>query len=74
MTKEIMDEFLQALDRGFGSLDYGVIGGAALAMYGIDRGTSDIDVMIPEDISEVVGSRLLESHVGIVETDRGHLG
>lgn len=74
MTQPILHEFLQALHRGFGDLDYGVIGGAALVKYGNKRGTSDIDVMIPEDISENAEDQLLESNVSIVRTDRGHLG
>lgn len=74
MTQKILDEYLQALHRGFGALEYGIIGGAALAKYGSKRGTSDIDVMIPNNISEVAESHLLDSGVGIVRTDRGHLG
>ncbi len=54
MTQQILDEFLRALGRGFGALDYGSLGGAALAKYGKRRGTSDVDVMVPEDISEAV--------------------
>lgn len=74
MTQRILDEYLQALHHGFGALDYGVIGGAALAKYGNKRGTSDIDVIIPDYISEVAESQLLEKNVGIIRTDRGHLG
>lgn len=74
LTAETLDEYLQALHRGFGDLKYGIIGGAALLKYGSRRKTSDIDVIIPESISEVAESRLLDSNVGIVRTDRGHLG
>ncbi|ERF68169.1 hypothetical protein EPUS_05250 [Endocarpon pusillum Z07020] len=74
MTAETLDEYLQALHRGFGDLEYGIIGGAALLKYGSRRKTSDVDVIIPESISEVAESRLLDTKVGIVRTDRGHLG
>jgi hypothetical protein len=66
MTQRILGEFLQAIHSAFKGKEYGVIGGAALAMYGNNRGTSDVDVMIPADLSEVVESQLLSS--GIVRT------
>jgi hypothetical protein len=74
MTHQILDEFLQVLGRGFGTLDYGVIGGAALATYSNRRRTSNIDVMIPDDISEVVEEHVLNSNVGIIITRGGKLG
>jgi hypothetical protein len=74
MTEQILDDFLNALHRGFEGLEYGVIGGAALAKHGHQRETSDIDVIIPEDVSEVAESQLLARDVGIVKTNRGQLG
>ena len=55
-----------------GALDYGVIGGSALAEYGSRRTTADLDLMVPERISDVVEQQL-ESN-GIHRTDRGGLG
>jgi hypothetical protein len=74
MTQRILDEYLHALHRGFGKLDYGVIGGAALSKHGNLRPISDIDVVVPEHISEVAESQLLGRNVGFVRTDRGRLG
>jgi hypothetical protein len=74
MAEKILNEFLVALHRGFEEMEYGVIGGAALIKHGRKRGTSDIDVIIPEDISEVAESQLLNNGVGIVKTNRGKLG
>jgi hypothetical protein len=74
MSEEILNEFLVALHRGFEKMEYGVIGGAALVKHGYERETSDIDVIIPEHISEVAESQLLNSGVGIVKTNRGKLG
>lgn len=72
MTAEIRTEFLNATHRALGAMEYGIIGGGALAEYGSRRGTSDLDIMIPQDISEVVEGQLL-SH-GMVRTARGNLG
>lgn len=54
MTPAVRDEFLSSINRAFRALEYGVIGGTALAEYGNPRATSDIDVIIPEGISQVV--------------------
>jgi predicted nucleotidyltransferase len=72
MTPAIRREFLAALHRAFGALDYGVIGGTALAEYGNQRATSDIDVIIPHRISEVVDGQLLAN--GLVRTVGGGIG
>ncbi|KAI9834807.1 MAG: hypothetical protein M1819_002893 [Sarea resinae] len=72
MSPKVRAELLNATHRAFGDLDYCVIGGCALAEYGNQRGTSDLDVMVPHEISEVVTGQLL-SH-GIVRTARGGLG
>lgn len=72
MTEPIRREFLTALDRAFGALDYGVIGGTALAEYGNDRATSDIDVIIPDGISDVVEEQLIRG--GLVRTAGGGIG
>lgn len=72
MSPAIRQEFLTALHRAFGEYDYGVIGGTALAEYGSRRATSDIDVMIPSNISEVADQQLIAR--GMVRTGGGGLG
>ncbi len=72
MTPEIRAEFLRAVHRAFGGLEYGVIGGVAMAEYGNQRATSDVDIMVPNDISEVVEANLLSR--GMVRTVGGGLG
>lgn len=72
MTPEINAEFLRAVHSAFGALDYGIIGGAALTGYGSRRGTSDVDIMVPQQISEVVEDQLLSR--GMVRTAAGKLG
>lgn len=68
----IRAEFLEALHKAFGALDYGIIGGTALAEFGNTRATSDIDVMVPQGIAEVVEPQLLAR--GMVRTAGGGLG
>ncbi|KAF1961308.1 hypothetical protein CC80DRAFT_589703 [Byssothecium circinans] len=72
MTPAIRAEFLEALHKALGALDYGIIGGTALAEFGNPRATSDIDVMVPRGISEVVEPQLLAR--GMVRTAGGGLG
>lgn len=60
MTQQIRTEFLSATQRAFGNLEYGVIGGIALAEYGNRRATSDLDVMVPHNISNVAEGQLLQ--------------
>jgi hypothetical protein len=72
MNPAIRREFLDALHRAMGALDYAVIGGSALAEYGHTRATADVDVMVPAAISEVAENQLVEN--GIVQTERGGLG
>ena len=72
MTSGNRIEFLTAIDAAFGSMEYGIIGGAAVAEYGIVRDTNDVDVIVPRDISEVVEGHLI-SH-GMVRTAGGGLG
>ena len=72
MTVQIRTEFLAALDAAFGSIEYGVIGGAALSKYGHSRDTSDIDVIVPNDVGLVVENQLLAR--GMVRTAGGGLG
>ena len=72
MTPQIRAEFLNATHRAFEGMDYGVIGGSALADYGNRRVTSDVDAMVPHAISNVVEAQLL-SH-GMVRTARMGLG
>jgi hypothetical protein len=74
MSEQILDGFLEALHRGFQGLEYGVIGGAAIIKHGHQRQTSDIDVIIPEEVSKVAESQLLHANVGIVKTNREQLG
>ncbi|KIM94595.1 hypothetical protein OIDMADRAFT_60374 [Oidiodendron maius Zn] len=66
MTQQIRTEFLNATQRAFGRLEYGVIGGTALAEYGNRRTTSDLDVIVPHDIIDVVEDHLLRH--GMVRT------
>jgi hypothetical protein len=72
MTPQIRAEFLDATRRAFGNLNYGVIGGTALAEYGNRRTTSDVDVMVPHDIIDVVEDHLLRH--GMVRTAGGGIG
>ena len=66
MTQQIRTEFLNATQGAFGNLEYGVIGGTALAEYGNRRTTSDLDVMVPHSIINVVEGHLLRR--GMVRT------
>jgi hypothetical protein len=66
MTQQIRTEFLNATQHAFGNLEYGVIGGTALAEYGNRRTTSDLDVMVPHNIIDVVEDHLLRH--GMVRT------
>lgn len=61
MSPAIRAEVLTATHQAFGQLAYGIIGGVALAEYGQARGTNDVDVMIPRDISEIAESTILSS-------------
>lgn len=72
MTPQIRAEFLDAAARAFGRLEYGVIGGTALAQYGNRRTTSDLDVMVPHSIIDVVEEHLLQH--GMVRTAGRGLG
>ena len=72
MTARIRTEFLAAVDAAFGNMEYGIIGGAALAEYGNTRGTPDVDVIIPQEISLVVEHQLLSR--GMICTAGGGLG
>jgi hypothetical protein len=72
MTPQIRAEFLTATQRAFGRLEYGIIGGTALAEYGNRRTTSDVDVMVPHNIIDVVEDQLL--HNGMVRTAGGGIG
>jgi hypothetical protein len=72
MTPQIRAEFLDATQRAFGDLEYGVIGGTALAEYGNRRSTSDVHVIVPNDIVDVVEDQLL--HHGMVRTAGGGIG
>ncbi len=53
-------------------MDYGILGGAAMVEYGNARNTSDLDIVIPYEISSVVENHLLSR--GMVRTTRGGLG
>lgn len=66
MSLKIRTEVLNATQKAFGSLKYGVIGGTALAQYGNRRATSDVDVMVPEDVINVIEDRLIKH--GMVRT------
>jgi hypothetical protein len=59
MTQQIRTEFLNATQAAFGHLEYGVIGGTALAEYGNRRTTSGLDIMFPHNIINVVEDHLL---------------
>lgn len=72
MTAKIRAEFLTAIGAAFENMEYGIIGGAALAEYGNTRDTSDVDIVIPHEISLVVEDQLL-SH-GMIRTTQGGLG
>lgn len=72
LAVHIRIEVLAAIHAAFGDMGYGVIGGAAMAEFGSTRKTSDIDVVVPQDISDVVEGHLL-SH-GMVRTVGGGLG
>jgi hypothetical protein len=72
MRPDILREVLQGVHTAFGDMEYGVIGGAALAIYNKNCQTSDVDVMIPAHLSEVVHSQLLSG--GMVRTAIGGLG
>jgi len=45
MTPEIRVDSMNAAHRAFDNLQYGIIGGAALAEYGNIRTTNDLDVV-----------------------------
>ena len=72
MTARTRKEFLAAIDAAFGNMDYGIIGGAALAEYGNSRKTPDVDLIVPQEISLVIENRLLSR--GMVRTTEGGLG
>ncbi|KAI9844810.1 MAG: hypothetical protein M1837_005228 [Sclerophora amabilis] len=72
LTPAIRAEVLRATHHAFGDMPYGIIGGAALAEYGNRRGTSDLDVIVPHDVSEAVQGHLLSR--GLVRTAGGGLG
>ncbi|TGO68777.1 hypothetical protein BOTNAR_0020g00510 [Botryotinia narcissicola] len=66
MSPKIRTEVLNATQKAFGSFKYGVIGGTALAQYGNRRTTSDVDVMVPEDVIDVIEDHLIKH--GLVRT------
>lgn len=72
MTVGIRTEFLTAIDAAFGNMEYGIIGGAAMAEQGSSRDTNDIDVIVPYNVSQVVEGRLLSR--GMARTSGGGLG
>jgi len=72
MSAAIRAEVLRGTHNAIGALDYGILGGAALAQYGNPRDTNDVDIMVPYDISEVVVPQLLER--GLVRTQGGGIG
>ena len=72
LTARIRTEFLAAVDVAFGNMEYGIIGGAALAEYGSPRATSDVDVIVSQEVSLVVEDQLLSR--GMVRTAGGGLG
>jgi hypothetical protein len=72
MSAAIRAEVLRGTHNATGALDYGILGGAAVAQYGNPRATSDVDIMVPYDISEVVVPQLLER--GLVRTQGGGIG
>ena len=72
LTAQIRTEFLTAVNAALGSMEYGIIGGAALAEYGSPRKTADVDIIVPEEVSSVVEDRLLSG--GMVRTTGGGLG
>ncbi|KAF2801374.1 uncharacterized protein BDZ99DRAFT_469699 [Mytilinidion resinicola] len=72
MSSEILLEFIDATNRAFGSIEDGIIGGAALAAYGSTRATSDLDIIVPQSVAEVVEGHLLSK--GMVRTAKGGIG
>lgn len=70
MSAEMRAEFLTHLHKALGELNYGIIGGCALVEYGNRRGTSDIDLMVPSNVSEIVESQVLSAR-GFVRTAGG---
>jgi hypothetical protein len=69
MTREVQIEFSRALDRGFGSLPYGIIGPAAFPQYGVDVYPSNIDVIVSPVTREIARAQLLRRKVGFIPLD-----
>jgi hypothetical protein len=72
MSSEILEEFIRETNQAFGSIEYGIIGGAALAVYGSTRATSDLDIIVPQSVAEVVEGQLLSKNM--VRTTKGGIG
>lgn len=74
LTTRLRYEYMRALYCGLKGLEYAVIGGAAIAEYGLDQGTSDIDVIVPSGTEEKAIEQLLRRDVNIVRTTSGRPG
>ena len=74
MTPRLRYEYMRELYNGLEGLEYAIIGGAAIVEYGRDRGTSDIDVIVPVGIRNKAIEQLLQRDVSIVRTANGRLG
>jgi hypothetical protein len=69
MTRKILIEFSQALDRGLGDLQYGIIGPAAFSEYNVNASPTGIDVVISPETCDKAKAQLLRRKVGIISLD-----
>jgi hypothetical protein len=69
MTRKILIEFSRALDRGFGDLQYGIIGPAAFSEYNVNVYPASIDVVISPETCDMAKAQLLQRKVGIISLD-----
>ena len=74
MTPIILDEFLSVVARALRRNNYAIIGGAALAKYGNNRRTSNIDVVVPSQLVNTVVCHFMRNVPGILKTSDGGFG
>lgn len=71
LTEEARAEFLTALHDALGNIPYGVIGGCALAEYGIKRKTLGVDIMVPDEVADVIEKQVLAAKGFVRAKPRG---
>lgn len=71
LTEEPRTEFLTALHEALGNIPYGVIGGCALAEYGIKRKTLGIDIMVPDEVATIIEKQILAAKGFVRAKPRG---